>query len=87
VVGVHNVVAELELDVLGPYGDLDVGIEIGVRVDIVVGLSVDIDVDVDFRIWIQLILQQACFDCSGNGVLLGFARPSFAAGDACQVCK
>ena len=86
VVGVHHVVAELELDVLSRNRDLDVGVEIGVRVDVGLGLSlgVDVDVDLDVRIGIQLILQQACFNCSGNDVLLGLARPTFVAGEACS---
>jgi hypothetical protein len=54
VVGIHNVVAELELDVVGPHRNLDIGIvEIGVRVAIVgLGLGVDIvgvDIDVDLE--------------------------------------
>jgi hypothetical protein len=86
VVGVHDVVTELELDVLGYNGDLDVGVEIGVRVDFSLGLSlgvnIDVDVDLDLRIGFQLILQQACFNCSGNDVLLGLARPTFVVGEA-----
>jgi hypothetical protein len=86
VVGVYNVVTELELDVLSYHRDLDVGVGIGVRVDfsLGLGLGVDSDVDLDLRIGIQLILQQACFYCSGNDVLLGLARPTFVADEACS---
>jgi hypothetical protein len=87
VVGVHDVVTELELDVLSYNRDLDVGVVgIGVRVDLSLGfnlgVNIDVDVDLDLRIGIQLILQQACFNCSGNDVLLGLARPTFVAGEA-----
>jgi hypothetical protein len=84
VVGVHDVVPELELDVLGYNRDLDLGVEIGVRVDFSLSLGVGVGVDLDLRIGIQLILQQACFNCSGNDVLLGLARPTFVAGEACS---
>jgi hypothetical protein len=68
VVRVDDVVPELELDELDL--DLDLHIDLAIPIDIAVHFRI-VDLEVGLGgVGVELILEQVCFSCFGNGVLL-----------------
>jgi hypothetical protein len=62
-VRIHDVVAQLEFDVLAPHGDLDVLVEVDVRVEfdagigVYVSIGIGVYVSIDVGIGIELNLE------------------------------
>ena len=73
---IDDVVAELELDVLGHHLDCHI---ISVRIDL--GVELIVDVELNVGVGIEPILEQVCFSCFGNlCFLLDACPPTPAAG-------
>ena len=73
--------------VTSTHGVAGVTVVDGVHVEVLVVVveilvDVGIEIDQDLRIGIQVVFQQAFFDCSGNGVLLGLLAPDVRGGRA-----